>query len=217
MHRRHYHDRSDAGRVLAAALAGYRGRPGLVVVGLARGGVPVAAEVADALGAPLDLAVVRKLGVPGHEELAMGAISAEHTVVDEALMRSQGVSAAALDEVIERERRELARRSALYRGGRPAADLTGRTVILVDDGLATGATMQVAVRDARSAGAAAVIVAVPTAPRRAAREFASLVDDFVCPYTPEPFRAVGMSYGRFGQVDDDELLAALRRNDATGP
>ncbi|MFN8225201.1 MAG: phosphoribosyltransferase family protein [Mycobacterium sp.] len=203
--------------MLAAALDRYRGRPGLLVIGLARGGVPVAAEVAAELRAPLDVAVVRKLGVPGHEELALGAISDLHMTVNDALLRSQGVSSAALDAVIDRERRELGRRSAAYRAGRPAVEVTGRTVLLVDDGLATGATMRVAVRDMQARGAAAVIVAVPTAPRSAAREFAGLSDDFVCPYTPEPFGAVGMFYRRFPQVDDDELLAVLRRADATCP
>lgn len=201
--------------MLAGALDTYRDRPGCLVIGLARGGVPVAAEVAAALDTPLDVAVIRKLGVPGHEELALGAISDQHMMLNDALLRSHEVSAAALQDVIDRERRELQRRSAAYRTDRPTAEVAGATVILVDDGLATGATMRVAVRDMRARGAAAVIVAVPTAPRRAEREFATVSDDFVCPHTPEPFGAVGMSYQRFPQVDDDELLAVLKRFDAT--
>ena len=171
----------------------------------------MAAVVADRLGAELDVAVVRKLGVPGHEELAMGAISATHLVIDEAIVRAQGVDAAAIDEVIERERRELIRRREAYHGGPPAADPAGRTVVLIDDGLATGATMRVAVLEVRAAGAARVVVAVPTAPVSARSEFASRADEFVCPYTPDPYLAVGMSYRVFNQVGDDEVRAVLAR------
>jgi len=211
VNRAHYRDRAAAGRAVLDRLADYRTEPDLLVVGLARGGVPVAAQVAAGLDADMDVAVVRKLGLPGHEELALGAISGEHMVLNNSLVRSQGVSAAALDAVIERERRELARREAVYRGGRPQAAIAERTVILVDDGLATGATMHVATLDARAAGASRVVVAVPTAPVVARSEFAFLADEFVCPYTPSPFIAVGMSYRSFGQVDDEEVCAILAR------
>ncbi len=211
MRRGGFADRAAAGRAVLDCLADYRGEPDTLVIGLARGGIPVAAEVAAGLGADLDVAVVRKLGMPGHEELALGAISAQRMVVNEALVRSQGVSADALDEVILAERRELARREAAYREGRPPTDAAGRMVILVDDGMATGATMHVAVLDVRGAGARRVVVAVPTAPVTASSEFASLADEFVCPYTPSPFFAVGMSYRHFDQVEDDVVRATLAR------
>jgi predicted phosphoribosyltransferase len=211
MNRGSYRDRCEAGRALLDSLADHRHEPGLLVIGLARGGLPVAAEVAAGLGGELDVAVVRKLGVPGHEELALGAISSQHMLVNDAMVRSLGVSADALDAVIERERRELARRELAYRSGRPPAVVADRTVILVDDGLATGATMHVATLDARAGGARRVIVAVPTAPVDARSEFASLADEFVCPLTPRPFVAVGMWYRRFEQLSDDEVCAILAR------
>jgi predicted phosphoribosyltransferase len=211
MNRGSYRDRCEAGRALLDGLADHRDEPGLLVIGLARGGLPVAAEVAAGLGGELDVAVVRKLGVPGHEELALGAISSQHMLVNEAMVRSLGVSADALDAVIERERRELARREIAYRGGRPPAVIADRTVILVDDGLATGATMHVATLDAHAGGARRVVVAVPTAPATARSEFASLADEFVCPLTPRPFVAVGMWYRRFEQLSDDEVCAILAR------
>jgi len=211
VNRARYRDRAAAGRAVLDSLGHYQSEPDLLVIGLARGGVPVAAQVAAGLGAELDVSVVRKLGLPGHEELALGAISGEHMVLNNSLVRSQGVSAEALDAVIERERRELARREVVYRGGRPRADAAGRTVILVDDGLATGATMHVATLDARAGGAGRTVVAVPTAPTVARSEFASLADEFVCPYTPAPFIAVGMSYRCFAQVDDEEVCDLLAR------
>jgi putative phosphoribosyl transferase len=206
-----YRDRAEAGRAILSALAGYRNEPGVLVLGLARGGVPVAAQVADDLGADLDVAVVRKLGVPGHEELALGAISPQRIVLNDALIRSLGVSDSALDAVIERERHELARRETAYRDGGSPASVTGRTVILVDDGIATGASMHVAALDARAQDAARVVVAVPTAPRQAKAEFDSVADEFVCPYTPEPFLAVGLSYTDFRQVSDGEVRGILSR------
>lgn len=181
------------------------------MIGLARGGVLVAAEVAAGLDADLDVAVVRKLGAPGHEELALGAVSAGHLIVNQSLVHDQGVSVATLDAVIERERHELARRTEVYRGGRQPPDMSGRTVILVDDGLATGASMRVAIRQIDSTGARRVVVAVPTAPASAHGEFDSLADEFVCPYTPSPFLAVGMSYQRFDQVSDDVVCETLAR------
>jgi putative phosphoribosyl transferase len=203
-----YADRRAAGRVLAEALTAHA-HSGAVVIGLARGGVPVAAEVAAALGAPLDVAVVRKLGVPGHEELAFGAISGTRMVRNDRLIRALGITESTVQEVIEREQRELRRREAVYRGGRPARPIAGREVILVDDGVATGASMQVAALDAHTGGAAGVIIAVPTAPHSAGAEFAYLTKEFVCPHTPGGFVAVGVAYADFSQVSDDEVCALL--------
>lgn len=214
MIRARFRDRAAAGRALLNRLADFRGIPDLLVIGLARGGIPVAAEVAAGLDAELDVAVVRKLGTPGHEELALGALSARHLVVNESLVHAQGVSGGALDAVIEREQRELARREAVYRGGRPPPDMAGRTVILVDDGLATGATMKVAVLEARSGGADWLVVAVPTAPASAQIQFASLADEFVCRHHPPSFLAVGMQYEHFDQVPDDVVCETLARFDA---
>ncbi|CAN5750185.1 hypothetical protein BH09ACT8_BH09ACT8_66690 [soil metagenome] len=209
-----YPNRAEAGRALAAALrADLVDHVDGIVLGLARGGVPVAAEVAADLGAPLDVVVVRKLGVPGHEELAFGAITERFMVVNDSLIRSLHISARQRDRVVERERGELARRVALYRDARPAPTLAGRTVLLVDDGIATGASIQVAALDARRAGAAQIIIAVPTAPAAAESELADVADRFVCPHTPKNFVAVGMSYADFTQVEDDEVRAALRRGD----
>ena len=211
--RRPYPDRAHAGRAVAAALqAEFAGQLDVIVLGLARGGVPVAAEVAAVLGAQLDVTVVRKLGVPGHEELAFGAITERFMVVNDSVIKSQRITEPQRERTVERERRELARRLALYREGRPAPTLTGRTVILVDDGIATGASMRVAALDANGAGAAQVIVAVPTAPAAAQSELADVADRFVCPHIPKHFVAVGMSYADFTQVDDDVVRAALRGN-----
>jgi putative phosphoribosyl transferase len=208
--RRPYSDRANAGRAVAAALqAEFAGRHDVVVLGLARGGVPVAAEVAAVLGAQLDVTVVRKLGVPGHEELAFGAITERFMVVNDSVIKSQRITEPQRERTLGRERRELARRLALYREGRPVPTLTGRTVILVDDGIATGASMRVAALDANGAGAALVIVAVPTAPAAAQSELADVADRFVCPHSPKHFVAVGMSYADFTQVEDDEVRAAL--------
>lgn len=209
---RPYSNRAQAGRALVDAL---RTCPelddprDLLVLGLARGGVPVAAEVAVALGAQLDVTIVRKLGVPGQEELAFGAITANRTVLNDGLLRSLRLTPAERDAVLQRERRELTRRAEAYRAGRPPAALTGRTVILVDDGIATGASMRVAALDARAGGAKKVIVAVPTAPPGAGSDLAGAADRFVCPYTPKPFVAVGMSYADFTQTEDDEVRALL--------
>ncbi|CAN5879139.1 hypothetical protein BH09ACT7_BH09ACT7_27530 [soil metagenome] len=200
--------------MLGSALAGsreLRGAADVVVLGLARGGVPVAAEVAAALGAPLDVVIVRKLGVPGHVELAFGAITADRMVLNDPLIRSLDISPAERDSVIQRERSELTRRAAAYRGGRAAAVLDGKTVILVDDGIATGASMRVAALDARFAGAGKIIVAVPTAPTSARTELTSLADAFVCPHMPKHFVAVGMSYEDFTQTEGDEVRALLAR------
>ncbi|OJY52073.1 MAG: erythromycin esterase [Pseudonocardia sp. 73-21] len=205
-----FRDRRDAGRVLAGLLAHYRDEPGLVVLGLARGGVPVAHEVATALGAPLDVLVARKLGVPGHPELAMGAVAGDGVVViDDDVVRGMRVGTDAIRRVAEREGRELLRRERAYRGDRPAPDVAGRTVIVVDDGLATGSTMYAAVEALRRLGPARIVVAVPAAPQSTCRELAAVVDDLVCATTPTPFHAVGRSYWDFTETGDDEVRALL--------
>ncbi|MEZ0357374.1 erythromycin esterase family protein [Mycobacterium sp. SA01] len=208
--RRVFRDRREAGRVLAHLLDGYRGRGGIVVLGLARGGVPVAWEVAAALGAPLDAFIVRKLGAPGHTEFAMGALaSGGRVVVNDDVIRALRVTPQELRDATEREARELARREGAYRGGRPPLDVTGKTVILVDDGLATGASMLAAVQALREMEPAEIVVAVPAAPQSTCREFASLVDDLVCASMPTPFLAVGESFWNFEQVSDTEVRNLL--------
>ncbi|KDE97782.1 hypothetical protein Y900_002235 [Mycolicibacterium aromaticivorans JS19b1 = JCM 16368] len=208
--RRVFRDRREAGRVLAHRLDGYRGRNGIVVLGLARGGVPVAWEVAAALGAPLDAFIVRKLGAPGHTEFAMGALaSGGRVVVNDDVIRALRVTPQELRDATEREARELARREGAYRGGRPPLDVTGKTVILVDDGLATGASMLAAVQALREMEPAEIVVAVPAAPQSTCREFASLVDDLVCASMPTPFLAVGESFWNFEQVSDTEVRNLL--------
>lgn len=203
--------REEAGRRLGHALV-ERGWDGLdgIVLGLPRGGVVAAAPVADALGLPLDVWVVRKLGVPGHEELAMGAIASGGVRLEnEDVVRMTGVTPEAMDRVADAEREELERREARYRQGRPAPDVTGRIAILVDDGVATGATMGAAIRALRAAGAAEVRVAVPAAARDTARDLAAEADAFVALDTPEPFGGVGGSYRAFEQTDDAEVERIL--------
>ncbi len=208
--RRVFRDRREAGRTLAGMLGGYRGRPGLVVLGLARGGVPVAWEVAAALDAPLDAFIVRKLGAPGQPEFAMGALaSGGRVVLNDDVVRALRVSPQTLRDVAEQEGRELARREAAYRAGRPPLELAGKTVILVDDGLATGSSMLAAVQALGELDPAEIVVAVPAAPESTCREFAGLVDDVVCASMPTPFRAVGESFWDFTQVTDDEVRELL--------
>ena len=205
-----YRNRREAGRVLAGLLGAYRGREGVIVLGLARGGVPVAWEVAASLGAPLDAFIVRKLGAPGHEEFAVGALaSGGRVVVNDDVVRALRVTPQQLREAAEREGRELQRREAAYRGGRAPLELAGRTVILVDDGLATGASMFAAVQALRDMSPAEIVVAVPAAPESTCREFAGLVDDVVCASMPTPFLAVGESFWDFTQVSDDEVRQLL--------
>lgn len=215
---RTFADRREAGRVLGArvvTVANILAPP--VVLGLARGGVPVAREVADAIAGTagacdLDVLVVRKIGAPGHEEFAMGAVTARHQVVNDDMPRHLGVSRAEFEAAAGRQRRLLHDRERRYRGDRPEAELLGRTVILVDDGLATGSTMAVAVDSVRAVGAARVVVAVPTAPSDSVHRLRDRgVDEVIVLVTPEPFRAVGLSYEDFAQVDDDEVITALRR------
>lgn len=193
---------------MAELLSPYRGQPGVLVLGLPRGGVPVARVVADTLGTPMDVFLVRKLGVPGHEELAMGAIAAGGVVVlNEDLVRR--VPPYEVDLVIEHEARELKRRDEAYRKGRPLPHVDGRTVILVDDGLATGASMKAAVQAISQSQPRKIVVAVPVAPRATYAELATMVDEMYCAVTPEPFGAVGQAYRDFGQVTDAEVRALL--------
>lgn len=213
---RSYLDRRDAGRVLAERLSGYKGRSDVTVLALPRGGVPVAYEVARALGAPLDVFVVRKLGYPGQEEFAMGAIASGGVQVLNAFA-IDGVSEPQLESIVARERVELARREALYRGTSPPIDVRGRTVIVVDDGLATGATMRAAVAALRQQAPARLVVGVPVGAEETCRQLASEADEVVCPCTPYPFRAVGLWYQEFTQTSDDEvrrLLADAQREHA---
>ncbi len=208
--RRVFRDRREAGRVLAGLLQAYRGKPDVVVLGLARGGIPVAWEVAAALEAPLDAFVVRKLGAPGHEEFAVGALaSGGRVVVNDDVLRGLRVTPQQLQEIAEREGRELIRREAAYRDGRPPLDVTGKTVILVDDGLATGSSMFAAVQALRDCEPAGIVIAVPAAPESTCREFAGLVDDVVCASMPTPFLAVGESFWDFSQVSDEEVRELL--------
>jgi predicted phosphoribosyltransferase len=215
---RQFRDRRDAGRVLAGLLDHYRGDPNVIVLGLPRGGIPVAYEVATALGSPLDVFVVRKLGVPGHEEMAMGAIASGGVIVlSDDVVRGLAIEPEIIQWVAEREGRELIRREQAYRGGRPKPDLEGRTVILVDDGLATGASMRAAILALRELNPARIVVAVPAAPRSTCEELRALVDEVVCATTPSPFFAVGRSYWDFTQTTDDEVRELLRAADRERP
>lgn len=213
--RRPFRDRRDAGRHLAAALRRYVNRRDVIVLALPRGGVPVAYEVAMALQEPLDVFIVRKLGVPWHEELAMGAIASGGVrVLDDELIRVAKVSPEDVERVTQWELAELARRERQYRGDRPFPDLHDRTVLLIDDGLATGSTMRAAVTALRAEGPSAVVVAVPVAAPETCEAFRDVADDIVCAETPEPFYAVGKWYDDFSQTTDDEvheLLESARR------
>jgi putative phosphoribosyl transferase len=205
-----FHDRFDAGRQLAGILKAYAGRDDVIVLGLPRGGVPVAHEVATALGAPLDVLVVRKLGLPRQPELAMGAIASGGAMyLNEDVLRSIPVDEATVHAVERRERVELARRERLYRGKRSPPQVRGRTVIVVDDGLATGASMQAAVMALRSLRPARIVVAVPVAPADAIRRLDGVPDDFVCVLTASDFRAVGQFYRDFDQTTDAQVRQLL--------
>jgi len=209
-------DRTHAGRVLATELARYAHRPDVSVLALPRGGVPVGYEVARALGVPLDVFVVRKLGVPGHEELAMGAIASGGVrLLNEDVVALAGVSEEAIDEVAAREAAEIRRRERVYRGDRGPPDLRGRTVILVDDGLATGASMRAAAAAVRRQGPAWVVVAVPAAAADTCETLRGEVDELVCLMTPEPFHAVGLWYEDFSQTSDEEVRQLLEWNSLT--
>jgi putative phosphoribosyl transferase len=210
MSRRTFHDRREAGRVLAEELAGYRDKDRLLVLGLARGGVPVAWEVASALHAELDVFLVRKLGVPQWSELAMGALaSGGGVVMNDNVVSSLRISDEQVRAVIARETVELVRREAAYRDGRPVADPRDKTVILVDDGIATGASMLVAVRALRATKPESIVVAVPVGPQSACQELAQEADDVVCATMPDDFEAVGQVFVDFHQVSDDEVRELL--------
>lgn len=216
-----FEDRRDAGRKLAAALGDYADTPDLLVLALPRGGVPVAYEVAREFDAELDVLVVRKLGVPGQPEFAMGALaSGGFWVLDEDLVRTLGITPGQIETVVAAERAELERREQLYRHGCPPLHVRGRTVLVIDDGLATGASMKAALKSLRAQGAGRVVVAVPVAPPDTVRVLRGLADDVVCVYTPQAFRAVGIHYRHFAQTQDAEvrqLLEAGRGAHAGGP
>jgi predicted phosphoribosyltransferase len=214
--RPYFLDRYDAGRRLAGALSHYANQANVLVLGLPRGGVPVAYEVARALHAPLDVFLVRKLGFPGHPELAMGAIATGGVrILDRQLIQMYGVPADAIELVTTQERQELARRERLYRDDRPPPDVRGRTAILIDDGLATGSTMRAAVEALREEGARRIVVAVPVAPIDTCEAMKDEVDEIVCAVTPEPFRAVGIWYADFGETTDEEVRELLALASAT--
>ena len=211
-----FHDRPEAGRLLARELRTYAGRDDVVVLGLPRGGVPVAAEVAEALGAPLDVLVVRKLGAPGQEELAIGAIGeGGGRVLNRQLVRDLGLSSAAIDRIAAREERELQRRVASYRGGHEALEVEGKTVIVVDDGVATGATMRAGLQTVRALGASAIVAAAPVGAADAVALLEEDADEVVVLETPAWFSAVGQWYEDFGQTTDDEVRTLLVRRRRT--
>jgi len=216
-----FRDRFDAGRQLAARLQRYAGRD-VVVLALPRGGVPVGYEVARALGAPLEVFLVRKLGVPGHEELAMGAIASGGVrVLNEEVVHKLGIPAEVVDAVTEQEQQELERRVRTYRGDRPAPEVRDRIVILVDDGLATGSTMRAAVAALRQLRPRRIVVAVPVGAPETCADLQQEADESICAREPEPFFAVGAWYDNFSQTTDEEvrdlLRRAARREEAAAP
>jgi putative phosphoribosyl transferase len=205
-----FRNRSDAGRQLAARLNEYANRSDVLVLALPRGGVPVAFEVASALVAPLDVYLVRKLGVPGHTELAMGAIAAGGVeVLSESLIRDLNIPRVLVQQIAVRERLELERRDRLFRGDRPPALVRDRTILLIDDGLATGSTMQAAITALRQQAPARIIVAVPVGARDTCDRLRQMADRLVCLAMPEPFEAVGLWYEEFGQTSDEEVTRLL--------
>lgn len=206
-------DRREAGRALGAKLGRYAHRSDVTVLGLPRGGVPVAFEVATALDAPLDVFLVRKLGTPGQRELAMGAIASGGVrILNRMLIESLGIEPEEIDEITAREQEELHRRELRYRGNRPPLDLKGRIAVLVDDGVATGSSMRAAVEAVRKLAPSRIVLAVPVAPLSTAREMVRFADDVVVVATPEPFHAVGRFYEEFGPTMDDEVQDLLRQS-----
>jgi putative phosphoribosyl transferase len=211
-----FQDRAEAGRVLADRLTKYAGSPDVVVLALPRGGVPVGFQVARSLGAPLDVLSVRKLGVPGREELAMGAIAGDGTqVINQQIVRELGIAEGKLQAVAAAEQQELERRERAYRGQRPRPELTGMVVVVVDDGLATGATMRAAVAAIRRQQPARVVVAVPVADASTCQQLQQAADEVICASTPALFVAVGPAYRDFGQTTDEEVRALLDAARAT--
>jgi predicted phosphoribosyltransferase len=207
-----FEDRFEAGRALASRLTEFARRSEVVVLALPRGGVPVGYEVAKALGAPLDVFVVRKLGTPGQEELAMGALAPGGiTVLNREVIQALGISLQTIDTVVAGEQQELERREREYRDGRPSVEVEGRTAILVDDGLATGSSMRVAAKALRKRSAAQIVVAVPVSSPITCADFETEVDKIVCAATPEPFWAVGQWYRNFSQITDSEVRDLLER------
>lgn len=205
-----FHDRTEAGKLLAAQLGEYADRSDVWVLGLPRGGVPVAYEIAQALNLPLDICLVRKLGVPGQPELAMGAIAPDDVMVlNHEILNSLEISRGALLQVVEDERQELERRDRVYRENRPEPDVQGKTVILVDDGIATGSTLRAAIATLRQKNPQAIVVAVPVAPASACQSLGAIVDKIVCLNTPEPLNSIGIWYVDFSQTSDQEVRHLL--------
>lgn len=207
-----YDDRYQAGRVLADSLKDYAKRTDVIILALPRGGVPVGYEIANKLSLPLDIFIVRKLGVPGHEELAMGAIaSGEVTVFNDEIVNMLHIQKDAIKRIQKSEQEELSRRELLYRGQKPFPELTGKTIILVDDGIATGYTMRAAIAALKQKKPIKIIVAVPVAAQSTCDEIASLVDEIICPMRPVNFYAVGLWYNNFSQTTDEEVMELLRQ------
>jgi putative phosphoribosyl transferase len=207
-----FSDRKEAGQILAYQLASYANRKDLIVLGIPRGGVPVAFEIAKALKAPLDVFVSRKLGVPGQEELAFGAIATGRVrILDAEIVEAAGLGSEEIERIAEHETRELERRERAYRGGSAPLNVERQTVILVDDGIATGSSMLAAIKALRRLKPAQVVVAVPVAPLSTCRHLRPEVDDLVCASTPEFFQAIGQFYDDFSQVSDEEVKALLQR------
>jgi putative phosphoribosyl transferase len=204
-------NRREAGKTLAELLKNYAHKKDVIVLALPRGGVPVAYEIANALSVPLDVFIVRKLGVPGHEELAMGAIATGGTIIfNQDIIHQLNLTKNQIDQVIHSEQQELKRRNLKYRDDKPFPDLAGKTIILVDDGIATGATMRAAIQALHQKKPASIIVAVPVAEISTCKEMTSLVDNIICPLRPASFFAVGAWYENFSQTEDEEVYELLR-------
>ena len=206
-----FSDRGEAGRILASKLTNYKGRSDAVILALPRGGIPVAYEIAKELGLPVDVFVVRKLGVPGQEELAMGAIATgDMRIINYGVVEQLGITQQTLDEVTDREHQELRRREQLYRGERPPLELRGRSVILVDDGIATGSTMRVAIAALRQLSPARIVVAVPVATPETCEQIGAEVDEIICA-APQQLYAISQGYERFEQTTDEQVRDLLER------
>ncbi len=213
-----FRNRREAGRELARRLQKYAGRPDLLVLGVPRGGLPVAIEVASALKAPLDIFVCRKLGAPGQEELAFGAVASGGTrILDEEIVNAVGISEAEIERITARETQELERREQVFRAGRPPLDVQGKTVVLVDDGIATGASIRVAIAALRQTRTAEIVVAAPVVPLSTRERLRGEADDVICVHTPKSFYAIGEFYDDFSQVTDEEVIELLRQASSKNP